>query len=84
MSTEEGREMMVKEGREICATYEINGKNTFPLSAPDGSTREVVFKMSPESGSYTLDDLKAVVEQTLQEARNKDSEKDRSPDCDSN
>ena len=72
MFTPEGQELMGKEGRAICATYEINGKNSFISTAPDGSTRKAIFKMSPQSGgTYTVEDLKAAVEQALQEARDK-------------
>ena len=68
MFTPEGQQLMMQEGRQICATYEINGKNSFTTTNPDGSIRQVLFKMSP-GGTYTADDLRVAVEQAIEAAK---------------
>ena len=77
MFTAEGMNMMREKGRDICAAYEINGQDTFTFTASDGSTREAVFKRSPEAGGYSLDDLRMAVEQAILQAKTR-QEQERS------
>jgi hypothetical protein len=63
--TPEGSKITEAEIGGHCATYLINGKSTVTIKDKNGVTKEVTLEKSPESGLYTLEQLKMAVQQAM-------------------
>jgi hypothetical protein len=52
-----------------CAGYSVNGRRSFAYKLPDGAERRAVFFQTGANGTWTVDDLRAAVEDAMARAR---------------
>jgi hypothetical protein len=69
MNKPEGGKITEQEHGKICAGYAINGTTTVTLKNAAGVNETVTFERSPESGTWSPEQLRLAVEQAIVKAK---------------